>query len=77
MSRSGSDRITVWAVDWPAALTTFLTELVATVERIEVAGPVEHLQSTFVAGFKHAPVVLVPRRVRLELGPSAPMARAS
>ncbi len=44
------------------ALQVFLTELVRTVERIELAGPVVALESNFVAGLKHLPVRLVPLR---------------
>lgn len=44
------------------ALQTFITELTDTAERVEPVGPVSHLRSTFVAGFKHAPVRIHRRR---------------
>lgn len=44
------------------ALRVFLDELVCRIQAIELAGPEEHLASNFVAGFKHMPVRMEPRR---------------
>ena len=39
-------------------LRVWFEELFAAVEAMELAGPVQHLCSTFVAGIKHLPVTL-------------------
>jgi len=49
------------------ALNALLSELVRVAERIELVGPVTHLRSTFVAGFKHATIRLIPRERPLDL----------
>ena len=43
------------------ALRTLFSEIMRRVERIELAGPVDHLASNFVAGIKHLPVRMIPR----------------
>ncbi|MFF8633776.1 cytochrome P450 [Streptomyces pilosus] len=45
-----------------ASLTAVLVELVDAVEAVEVCGPVEHLNSHFIAGINRLPVRLTPRR---------------
>jgi cytochrome P450 len=45
-------------------LRVFFTELLATVSSIELAGPVRHLSSLFVAGTTHLPVHTLPRAIR-------------
>ncbi len=49
------------------SLGLLFEELVKVVEEFELAGPVEHLESNFVAGIKHLPVT-----ARLRLGPTRP-----
>jgi cytochrome P450 len=43
------------------ALNALFAEVVSTVERFDLAGPVDHLASNFVAGIKHMPVVTTMR----------------
>ena len=40
---------------------SYVREMLRRVERIELAGPVAHLASNFVAGIKHMPVRMTPR----------------